>query len=51
MGYVLDSKFGKLLRNLVKYGFLEETERLEYRIIDPLLPIAMERLRRKYGVQ
>ena len=51
VGYVPDSKFSKLLRNLIKYGFLEKTEKLEYRIIDPLLPLAVDRLRRKYRVQ
>ena len=51
MGYAPDSKFSKLLRNLVRYGFSEKTEGLEYRIVVPLLPVAVERLRRKYGVQ
>lgn len=50
VGHIPDNKFNKLLQNLIKYGFVEKTENLEYKVIDPLLPKAIEQLRRNYGV-
>ena len=49
-GYMPDNKFDRLLRNLVEYGFVKKDENLEYEIIDPLLPKAIEVLRKKYNV-
>ena len=50
VGHMPDNRFGRLLQNLVKYSFVEKTEDGEYRIIDPLLPKAIEQLRRRYGL-
>jgi len=48
VGEIPDNRFNRLLQNLVKYGFVEKTKNLEYRIIDPLLPKAIEILRKRY---
>ena len=50
VGHIPDSKFNKLLQNLVKYGFIEKTENLKYKIADPLLSKAVKKLRRKHRV-
>ncbi len=49
-GPVPDKNFDRLLQNLVRYGFVEKTPNLEYRAVDPLLPKAVEKLRKKYRV-
>ncbi len=49
-GTIPDNRFDNLLRNLVKYGFVEKTENLEYKITDPLTTKAIEKLKRKYGI-
>jgi len=48
IGYMYDYIFDKMLQNLMKYGFIEKTENLEYKITDPLLLKAVEKLQRKY---
>lgn len=50
VGTIPDNRFDNLLRNLVKYGFVEKTENLEYKITDPLTTKAIEKLKRKYGI-
>jgi len=50
VGHIPDNKYDRLLKNLVKYGFIEKTENLEYRVIDPLLPKAVEKLLRKHRI-
>jgi len=50
VGTIPDNRFDNLLRNLVKYGFIEKTENLEYKITDPLTTKAIEKLKRKYGI-
>ena len=50
VGHIPDNKYDRLLQNLVKYGFIEKTENLEYRVIDPLLPKAVEKLLRKHRI-
>jgi hypothetical protein len=50
VGYIPDSKFNKILSNLVKYGFVEKTANLEYVLVDPLIPTAIEKLRHKYRI-
>jgi len=48
VGYMPDNRFDALLQNLVKYGFVEKTEDGNYKPVDPLLPKAIELLRKKY---
>jgi AAA+ ATPase superfamily predicted ATPase len=47
-GDIPDNRFNPLLQNLVKYGFIERTEKEEYRPIENLLPKAVKILRSKY---
>jgi len=47
-GYMPGNRFDALLQNLVKYGFVEKTENREYKPVDPLLPKAIELLRKRY---
>ncbi|BES80921.1 ATP-binding protein [Pyrodictium abyssi] len=48
VGRIPDSKYDRLLHNLVKYSFVEKTPSREYRVVDPLLPQALEELKKRY---